>query len=243
MWGNLLKDSIVNQKLGGQCCQQGDADSQAKTAAWAVERPPQTDGERSQSQRQLYIVGKVHFLTEVGSRNRQSVAPNSINTTVLHCSGDTCTALPLTLSANHENQSTSTAFIGLNTGVWHYQYWKDQQQMHKAPKLKDTALAWLMPTKTATQRITLDHSRLNLCGSPRRLSMQGYNSPIIAAGGKGRKSKQCRKQEVTQPAFTTAVAHSTYQAVLGILLLGEGKSVLHVCDQRPSVLGPTQTWD
>lgn len=47
-------------------------------------------------------------------------------------------------------------------------------------RLKDTALAWLMPTNTATQRITLDHSRLNLCGSPSRLSMHGYNRPISA---------------------------------------------------------------
>lgn len=46
--------------------------------------------------------------------------------------------------------------------------------------LKDTALAWLMPTKTATQRMTLDHSLLNLWGSPRRWSMQGYSSPITA---------------------------------------------------------------
>lgn len=46
--------------------------------------------------------------------------------------------------------------------------------------MKDTALAWLMPTNTATQRITLDHSLLNLCGSPRRRSMQGYKSPMMA---------------------------------------------------------------
>lgn len=38
-----------------------------------------------------------------------------------------------------------------------------------------------MPTNTATQRITLDHSLLNLCGSPRRWSMQGYKSPMKAA--------------------------------------------------------------
>lgn len=49
---------------------------------------------------------------------------------------------------------------------------------------KDTALAWFMPTKTATQRITLDHSLLNLCGSPRCLSMQGYNNPMAAAKAK-----------------------------------------------------------
>lgn len=45
---------------------------------------------------------------------------------------------------------------------------------------KDTALAWFMPTKTATQRITLDHSLLSLCGSPRRWSIQGYSKPINA---------------------------------------------------------------
>ena len=42
---------------------------------------------------------------------------------------------------------------------------------------KDTALAWLMPTNTATQRITLDHSRLYLSGSSRWLSRMGYISP------------------------------------------------------------------
>ncbi len=45
---------------------------------------------------------------------------------------------------------------------------------------KDTALAWLMPTKTAMQRITLAHSRLNLCGSPRWWSKQGYKRPTTA---------------------------------------------------------------
>lgn len=46
---------------------------------------------------------------------------------------------------------------------------------------KDTALAWLMPTNTAMQRMTLAHSRLNLCGSPRWLSRYGYNKPTTAA--------------------------------------------------------------
>lgn len=45
---------------------------------------------------------------------------------------------------------------------------------------KDTALAWFMPTKTATQRMTLDHSLLSLWGSPRRRSIQGYSKPISA---------------------------------------------------------------
>lgn len=38
-----------------------------------------------------------------------------------------------------------------------------------------------MPTNTAMQRMTLAHSRLNLWGSPRWLSMQGYSSPTTAA--------------------------------------------------------------
>lgn len=67
---NLLKHSIVDQELGGQCRQQSDADSQAKPAAGAVERPPQPDGERRQCQRQLHVVGKVHFLMGGGLRIR-----------------------------------------------------------------------------------------------------------------------------------------------------------------------------
>lgn len=61
--------------------------------------------------------------------------------------------------------------------------------------MEDTALAWLMPTNTATQRITLDHSLLNLCGSPRRRSMQGYKSPMTAAEGKHGQMFQQRKRE------------------------------------------------
>ena len=45
---------------------------------------------------------------------------------------------------------------------------------------EDTALAWLMPTNTAMQRITLAHSLLNLCGSPSWLSKHGYNRPTTA---------------------------------------------------------------
>lgn len=62
---NSLKDSIVDQELGCQRCQQSDTDSQAEAAAGSVERPPQANGECRQSQRQLDVVGKVHFLTEV----------------------------------------------------------------------------------------------------------------------------------------------------------------------------------
>lgn len=46
---------------------------------------------------------------------------------------------------------------------------------------KDTALAWLMPTNTAMHLMTLAHSLLNLWGSPRWLSMQGYSRPTTAA--------------------------------------------------------------
>lgn len=72
---------------------------------------------------------------------------------------------------------------------------KKREKIKKYQRSKDTALAWLIPTNTATQRITLDHSRLNLCGSPRRLSMQGYNSPIIAARGEKRKKNTVRKDK------------------------------------------------
>lgn len=55
---------------------------------------------------------------------------------------------------------------------------------------KDTALAWFIPTKTATHRITLDHSLLNLCGSPRCRSMQGYNNPITAVNDNNKRRKE-----------------------------------------------------
>lgn len=45
---------------------------------------------------------------------------------------------------------------------------------------KDTTLAWLMPTNTAMHLITLAHSLLNLCGSPKWLSRQGYSRPTTA---------------------------------------------------------------
>lgn len=59
---DLLEDAIVDQQLRGQRGQQGDADTKAEAAARAVKRPPQADGERRQRQRQLHVVGKVHFL-------------------------------------------------------------------------------------------------------------------------------------------------------------------------------------
>lgn len=116
---DLLEDSIVDQDLGGQRRQQGDGDPQAEAAAGAVERPPQADGERRQRQRQLHVVGKVHFLMWGGSRTR--------------------------LSSNQiKSRNVTTNHSPAEDGG-----------------LKDTALAWLMPTNTATQRITLDHSRFN----------------------------------------------------------------------------------
>jgi len=47
--------------------------------------------------------------------------------------------------------------------------------------VKDTALAWLMPTKTAIHRMTLDHSCLWPRFSPRRWSRYGYSRPMTAA--------------------------------------------------------------
>lgn len=46
---------------------------------------------------------------------------------------------------------------------------------------EDTTLAWLMPTNTAMHLMTLAHSLLNLWGSPRWLSRQGYSRPTTAA--------------------------------------------------------------
>lgn len=83
----------------------------------------------------------------------------------------------------------------LNVGVWHHRHTDTHtpEPLGLTPSdLKDTALAWLMPTNTATQRITLDHSRLNLCGSPRRRSMQGYSRPIIAARRQSETNKRLR---------------------------------------------------
>lgn len=59
---HLLEDAVVDQQLGGERSQQRDANAQAEAAAGAVEGPPQADGERRQRQRQLRVVGKVHFL-------------------------------------------------------------------------------------------------------------------------------------------------------------------------------------
>lgn len=59
---DLPEDSVVNQQLGGERGEQGDADAQPEATAGAVERPPQPDGERRQCERQLHVVGKVHFL-------------------------------------------------------------------------------------------------------------------------------------------------------------------------------------
>lgn len=58
---------------------------------------------------------------------------------------------------------------------------------------KDTTLAWLMPTNTAMHLITLAHSLLNLCGSPKWLSRQGYSRPTTAE-----EQKQTQNVEVSQ---------------------------------------------
>ena len=64
----LLKHPVVDQQLGGQCGQQGDDHAQAKATARAVKAPPQADGQRRQSQRQLDVVGKVHFLRDASGQ-------------------------------------------------------------------------------------------------------------------------------------------------------------------------------
>ena len=82
---NLLKDSVVHQELCGQRGQQGDAHSQAEAAAGAVEAPPQADGERRQSQRQLHVVGKVHFLTEAEGQGTGSQQPRELQAVSYTC--------------------------------------------------------------------------------------------------------------------------------------------------------------
>lgn len=52
-----------------------------------------------------------------------------------------------------------------------------------------------MPTKTATQRITLDHSRFSLWGSPNRLSIHGYSNPIRAERERKVEKNKWRKRE------------------------------------------------
>lgn len=79
---DLLEESVVNQQLCGQRCQQGNADSQDEATAGPVKSPPQANGQRRQSQRQLDVVGKVHFLmgTSEGSISE-------LNTSVNHRGG------------------------------------------------------------------------------------------------------------------------------------------------------------
>lgn len=71
---DLLEDAIVDQQLRGQRGQEGDADAKAETAARAVKRPPQADGECRQCQRQLHVVGKVHFLGVGGVKDQAASA-------------------------------------------------------------------------------------------------------------------------------------------------------------------------
>lgn len=59
-----------------------------------------------------------------------------------------------------------------------------------------------MPTKTATQRMTLAHSLLNLWGSPRWLSMQGYSRPTTAGKTRGN-----HRQRAPAPRRRREAAH------------------------------------
>lgn len=85
---DLLEDSVVNKQLGGERGEQGDADAQTEATAGAVERPPQPNGKCRQCERQLHIVGKVHFLKGGGSRITQSMTLplTSFHTLYKHCS-------------------------------------------------------------------------------------------------------------------------------------------------------------
>lgn len=72
-------------------------------------------------------------------------------------------------------------------------------------RIEDTALAWFIPTKTATHRITLDHSLLNLCGSPRCLSMHGYNNPIAAVKTGKRKGTEVKALAVLKTIYALSI--------------------------------------
>lgn len=87
----------------------------------------------------------------------------------------------------------------------------EPEPRHGAPQ-KDTALAWLMPTKTATQRMTLAHSLLNLWGSPRWLSMQGYSRPTTAVKTKERGQRQDPPTQSATSATWRLLAKYTNQS-------------------------------
>ncbi len=57
---------------------------------------------------------------------------------------------------------------------------KRQRKLEIVGKI-NLAEAWLIPTKTARHRITLDHSTLQHGNFPRRLSIQGYSRPTMTA--------------------------------------------------------------
>lgn len=58
----LLINSIVDQKLWHQCCQESNPYSKTKATSWSIKCPPQSDWQGCQCERQLDIVGKIHFL-------------------------------------------------------------------------------------------------------------------------------------------------------------------------------------
>lgn len=61
----LLINTIIDQQLSDQGCQESNSYSKAKTTSRSIKRPPQSNGECSQCERQLYVVIKIHFLRSV----------------------------------------------------------------------------------------------------------------------------------------------------------------------------------
>lgn len=81
------------------------------------------------------------------------------------------------IECKYRRQSVLPCGRGTEGLIWMLNLWKD------------TTLAWLMPTNTATHLMTLAHSLLNLCGSPKWLSRQGYRRPTTAVTITKMKSK------------------------------------------------------
>lgn len=77
---NLLENSVVNQELGDQRTQKGNADSQTEATAGAIECPPQANGKSCQSQRQLNIVGKIHFLMQAEVKDQAECSEMHLHT-------------------------------------------------------------------------------------------------------------------------------------------------------------------
>lgn len=173
VWWNLLKDSVVNQELCGQRSQQGDADSEAEAAAGAVERPPQSDGERRQRQRQLDVVGKVHFLTDGGSRTRQSAA---VFTELLHVYHFTFNPVSL-----HQRSSCSlqlcfhndTQDLSADWRIQHWRGWCQQTPPHSASHW--TTPAWTCVARPVGCRCTGTTGRSSL--RRQRESQHGATQP------------------------------------------------------------------